>query len=651
MHNHLHSRSFSFTSSHYHVLRARGCAPEENDSMKPTLSAPLRAIAATTAFLPFPCVLQAEPAPIVVTATRTAQTADQTLAAVTVITREEIQRSQARSLDELLRGIAGVQVSRSGGYGKNTSLFLRGTESDHVLVLIDGVRASAATVGSFAWMNFTPDQIERIEVVRGPRASLYGSDAIGGVIQIFTRKTGGANASVSYGEHNTRQLSAGIGGGSHWQYSLQASLLDTDGIPALTTDTEAFGHRNRQLSMGLNGKPSATTQLALKLNYSNGDNENSVFTGDDEFENRVASARFDQQLTSGWSHHFTLGQSLDRYISHSPYIPSTISTLRNSFAWQHDLVVGEGLLTLGADHWIDRVSKNDSGAIHERIYNSALYLQHQFDALDSQWIIGARQDRQSAFGHENTWNLAWGHDLGSRTHIRAAYGTAYKAPSANDLFWPNNVSYYDDGTGTLITSISQGNPAVQPETSRTAELGIEVQAADTLALTASLYHTRIEDLINWGVTYPAANTEQWMPTNLNDATIQGLELGAQWALADWSLGGSVTFLRAEDDTSGKQLDRRPRRSASLQLGKAIGAGHLDIETLLASERNDRNGSVRLAGYGLTNLTYEQPLHKHWTLQARIENLLDKEYVLAQSFTSAYNTLDRTAYLSVRYQAQ
>lgn len=608
------------------------------------------AVSLSLALLASGNVLAGESAPILVTATRTAQTADQTLASVTVIDREEIERSQARSLDELLRSVPGIHVSRSGGYGKNTSLFLRGTESDHVLVLIDGVRASAATLGAFAWMNFTPDQIERIEVVRGPRASLYGSDAVGGVIQIFTRSPEGANAGVSYGGNNTRQASAGFGGGEDWKYSVQAALLDTDGIPALVTDTEDFAHRNRQLSLGLDGAPTATTKLSLNFNYSNGDNENSTFTGDDEFENRVASARFEQQLTDRWSHSFTLGQALDRYTSHSPFIPSTISTLRNSYAWQHDLLVGGGLLTLGLDHWIDRITKDDSGTIHERVYNSALYLQHQFDALGSQWIIGARHDRQSEFGHENTWNLSWGHDLTERLRVRAAYGTAYKAPSANDLFWPYSVSFYDDGFGNTITSITQGNPSVQPETSRSAELGLDLQATDNLSLNASLYKTRTDDLINWAVTVPAADTEVWMPTNLNDVTIEGLELGARWTFADWSLAGTLNLLKAVDETRDEQLDRRPRRSAGLQLGKDIGGGHLELETLLASERNDRSGSVTLPGYGVTHLTYQQPLHRNWTLQARVENLFDKEYVLAQSFSSAYNTLDRTLYLGVRYQA-
>ena len=568
-----------------------------------------------------------------------------------MISRKDIEQSQARSLDELLRRTAGVHVSRTGGYGKDTSVYIRGTESDHVLVLIDGVRAGSATLGSFAWSNFTPEQIERIELVRGPRASLYGSDAIGGVVQIFTRKNRGANVRLGYGENNTQELSAGYGGGTDWKYNVQAARFDTDGIPTLKTDTEDHGYDNNQLTLGLSGKPTKTTDLQINLNYSDGENEHSQFTGDSEFENRIASARIGHRISDRWSHNFTVGQALDRQTSHSPFTPSTISTLRNSYAWQNDVVLGEGLLTLGADHWIDRVTKDASGTINERVHNSAVFLQHQFDALDSQWVLGARRDRHSEFGHENTWNIGWGHDLNQKTRLRASHGTAFKAPTVNDLFWPNSVSFYDDGTGTLITSITQGNPNVRPETSYTTEIGIDFQARNDLSVSASIYRTKVNDLIRWQVSVPAPATELWVPTNVADVSIKGAELGVEWSYADWTLGTSLTFLDAKDDATDEQLDRRPRRSATIQLGKDIGPGHLQFDTTTASERNDRNASALLSGYGVTNVTYQQGIWKNWSLQARVENLFDRDYTLARSFSSDYSTLGRTGFLSLSYQTE
>lgn len=190
----------------------------------------------------------------VVTATRTAQTASQSLAAVSVIDREDIERSQARSVPELLRQVPGVSLANNGGFGKNTTLFLRGTESDHVLVLIDGIKVGSASAGLTAFQDLPVELIERIEVVRGPRSSLYGSEAIGGVIQIFTRRGDGQGAkpffSAGYGTHQTLEGSAGVSGGAgNGWYSLGVSSFDTAGINTKRAGTAGYepdrdGYRN-----------------------------------------------------------------------------------------------------------------------------------------------------------------------------------------------------------------------------------------------------------------------------------------------------------------------------------------------------------------------------------------------------------------------
>lgn len=225
--------------------------------------------------------------PIIVTATRTARTVDETLASVTVITREEIERRQVQSAQEVLRGVPGLGIANTGGLGKTTSVFLRGTESDHVLVLIDGIRVGSATLGTTQFQLIPIDQIERIEIVRGPRASLYGSEAIGGVIQIFTRKGGGAlrpQFRAGGGSHATYQLAGGISGGDHGWFNLGASRIDTSGFNAcsstpaqrrgcFTFEPDDDGYTNNAGSARLGYRFENGLELDARLLHAEGNNE------------------------------------------------------------------------------------------------------------------------------------------------------------------------------------------------------------------------------------------------------------------------------------------------------------------------------------------------------------------------------------------
>ncbi len=585
-----------------------------------------------------------ETSPVVVTATRTAQTVDDSLASVTVITREEIERSQARSVDEVLRNLAGIHVSRNGGYGKTTDIYLRGTNGDHVLVLVDGVRAASATLGSYAWANLAPEQIERIEIVRGPRASLYGSDAIGGVIQIFTRRTSGPHARAGAGSNRLWEVELG-GGIEHegWSLGLTAGRLDDGGIPTLRTDTIDYGYRNTHLALNADGMLPGGVQTAFRLSQQKGRNELDPSTGDITFTNRVASLALDQDVTDSWSQRLTLGYALDRSTSQSPTTPATITTRRRQLSWQHDLTLGPGLLTAGLDHWIDHATKDRSGAIDRRIRTNAVFLQWQQESGFGDLQAALRHDRNSASGNKTTWNAAWGRDLAAHTRLTLSHGTAFKAPTVNDLYWPYNVSTFFG-----ITYITQGNPDLAPERSRTTELGLRHRFGPAFSLTANAYYTRVRDLIDWASTQTGPTEYTYRPVNRARVRIRGLELELEGRYADWR--GRFTFdLTDAKDENGRQLDRRPLRSAALVLSHPLARGDAEMEILAVSERRDRNGAARLGGYALVNLRLYQRLADGIDLQFRVENLFDKRYTLASSFSGDYSTLGRTLYLSLRWQ--
>ena len=630
--------------------------------MKIRLSLVARVV--TLAFAPcLPALAQDQVAPVVtVTATRTAQTADEAIQSVSVITREEIERSGARDLMGLLDEYAGLQVAREGGAGKSTSLFLRGTDSRHTLVLIDGVRAASATLGSYDWNALSPEQVERIEIVRGPRASLYGSDAVGGVIQIFTRRAQGAEVSLLAGSNATRRIRAAYGGGEEWKYGIEAGRETTDGTKTFADDANRYGFERKHIGFSLEGTPAEDVTAVLRANQAWGHNELDSFTGDTDFVSRTLSLKLAHRISDAWSQALTLGQHVDESESFSPSYPSTIKTDRKSMAWQHDLSVMDGLLSLGVDHWIDDVTKDRSGSIDRTIDNTGLFAQYQFSVLRSDWQLGLRRDRHDAFGNHNTWNAGWGKDLGGGFRATASYGTAFKAPTVNGLFWPYSEFPYEfadqDGNRYVTDFITQGNPALRPERSRSGEVGLSYRGQGA-NFGISAYHTKLRNLIDWSEDYvftggtgsasdPFRAVSDYYPKNIASARIRGLELTASKIVAGWLLDVALTRMIAENTDTGLQLDRRPTRTGVLKATKLIGAHRVRLELEGHSERIDSNGARKLPGYGLVHVGYDFSLSKELNVGVRVENLLDREYATSRTKMRVYDAPGRSGFVSLRY---
>jgi vitamin B12 transporter len=580
---------------------------------------------------------------IIVTATRTAQTVDETLSSVTVITRKEIERQQAQSVQDLLRGIQGVSIANNGGPGKTTSVFLRGTGSDHVLVLIDGIKVGSATQGTTAFQDIPVEQIERIEIVRGPRSSLYGSEAIGGVIQIFTREGGGELKpffSIGGGSYQTYKASAGVsGGGERGWYSLSASSIDTGGFNAcdgkpspggagcFTTEPDKDGYRNLSGSLRAGYRFDGGIEVGVHALRANGDTAfDGGFVNQSESVQQVLGGTLRFSPAEPWRVTLTAGRSRDESDNFKDgAFKSRFDTERDTLSLQNDIAIAtDHLLTVGADYQDDRVDSTSAFAVTSRD-NRGLFIQYQgaFGKHDVQ--LSLRRDDNAQFGNRNTGGAAWGYALDKDLRLTASYGTAFKAPTFNELYFPGS-----------------GNPNLRPETSGSFELGLSGKIAWG-HWSLNVYETRIDDLITF-------DASAFAPANIDQARIHGLEAVVGIKLGGWDLNTNLTLLAPENRSGGTNdgnvLPRRTRQSLRLDADHDLGRYRLGATLLAAGKGYDDLANTReLGGYATLDLRAEVALARDWRVQARVENLLDKDYESAAFF----NQPGRSLYLTLSYQ--
>ncbi|MGO1071173.1 TonB-dependent vitamin B12 receptor [Lysobacter sp. CA199] len=587
---------------------------------------------------------------VVVTATRTAQTQDATLAAVTVIDRAEIERLQPASLPDLLRGTPGASLANNGGPGKSTSLFLRGTESDHVLVLVDGIKLGSATSGGASLQDIPVEQIERVEIVRGPFSSLYGSEAIGGVIQIFTRRPQGPfvpNFSASIGSNRTHRASAGVAGkGERAWYSINAAHEDTDGINAcrgkpspggagcFTHSPDRDGYRNSSLTAQggyrFNERWDAQARVfrAQGNNQYDGSQNNQADTVQQVFGAKLGYRPSDRVALS-----FNAGQSQDLSDNYKDgRYSSTFDTRRRLGSVQGDFSFGSNVFSGGFDWQRDEVESNTRYARDRRILRGA-FGQWQGDFGAQSLQASLRRDDDSQFGGQTTGSVLWGWDFTDRLRVTASYGTAFKAPTFNELYYPG-----------------YGNPDLSPETSRSFELGLRGTFGEQRKQVWSVnaYQTRIDDMI-------AYDASIGLPGNVDRSLIRGVEAVLDTRVAQWDLRASATWLDPRNDSRSSYNDhllpRRARRSARIDLDRrfelgAASALSLGASVYAAGERyDDLANTRRLGGYALTDLRLGYAFDQAWSLQLSANNLFDRHYETA----AFYNQPGRNYLLTLRYR--
>ncbi|MEJ2515009.1 MAG: TonB-dependent receptor [Gammaproteobacteria bacterium] len=600
----------------------------------------LLAAASLAAFVPGPGAAAETLDAMVVTATRRPAPLAETLAPVIVIDEAEIRSSVALDLAELLRFHAGVEIARNGGPGQLTSVFLRGAESDHSLVMIDGVKVNPGTAGSAALQNISPRLVERIEIVKGPRSSLYGSEAIGGVINIITRRgPEGRHFSLGAGagDHDTRAASAGgswrsgrAGAGAHF------ARLSTGGFPTFRDSQDDRGFDNDTLSAWL-AAPLGPVDAEVSLWSASGNTEYTDFfraPQDQDFDNQLGRLRL-AYTAGGWSSVLTLSRFVDeiRQGQLAPDPGDFVRTERDSLDWQTDFAVGSASITAGATVTREDTSGRSYGAPLEAYPgagraerdNEAVYLQTGLDLGRHQLLAAGRHTEDEVFGGIDTWNLSWGMPISGTVSLAAGAGRGFRAPSTADLY------------------AFGGNPDLEPEVSFSWDAMLRFRPRANHLFSVGVFRTRIEDLIEYvdpdGFAEPAPGRNE----NVGDARIQGVELAWQGEWEHWDLRAEAVFQDPEDADTGEVLLRRARRTASMTVDRLLGPHRFGLQLLAASERYDFGGA-RLAGYVLANLTANLALGRHLQVRARLENLLDQDYELVDG----YNTAGRGLYAGLAW---
>lgn len=581
---------------------------------------------------------------LMVTATRTAQTADDTLASVSVVTRDDIERQQAQSVQDSLRGLPGINITNNGGAGKATSVFLRGTESDHVLVLIDGIKVGSATRGRTAFQHIPIEQIERIEVVRGPRASLYGSEAIGGVIQIFTRKGGGRLKpffSAGTGSYKNHSASAGIsGGGKNGWFSASVSGNDARGFNACDGKPSPGGAGCFTIEPDKDGYENLSVSLRAGYRFGSGleiDTHALRSSGKSEFDGRrVNESNSVQQVWGGtarssptdiWRLNLAVGRSRDKSDNFKDGdFKSRFSTVRNSASLQNDVqMLDDHMLTLGIDYQDDKVGGTTDYTVTSRD-DKGLFAQYQgtFPAHDLQ--LSVRHDDNEQFGAHTTLGAAWRYALSNELRITASYGTAFKAPTFNELYFPG-----------------YGNPDLGAEESRSIEFGLGGNF-NWGSWAFNAYETRVDELIVF-------DSSIFAPANIGHARIRGLEVTLATQIEAWEINTNFSLLdpenRSSDANNGNLLPRRAEQSLRVSADRKFNKYTIGATLFAEGSRFDDLANTRkLGGYVTVDLRAEYMIARNWRLQARIENLFDKVYETAAFF----NQPGRGLFVTLRFQS-
>jgi vitamin B12 transporter len=582
---------------------------------------------------------------VVVTASRTEQKLSDTLDTTTVISRDDIERIQPRDLTDLLRREVGIDYSRTGGRGATSSLFIRGTNSNQVVFLVDGARMNTTSNGAASLELFDLENIDHIEIVRGPSSSLYGNDAIGGVIQIFTRKGKGepsTTVKTSYGS-NAESINAinTSGAINNTHYNVAASYESTNGFnntnkDNLSYDRDDDGYRNSSVAAAVGHDFDGGHEVGMTFSKNKGQAEFDV--GELNFDTQVLTGYGKWQVRENLDTKLTLTNVFDK--QDTPAFSSHYDTHRTTALSQTNWQVNDiHLLTAGAEY-IDESLDTDQGYTNESRYSRGLFLQDQMNFGRNSLKIGARNDDSSQYSTENTWNAAYGFDLSNNLKLFANYGTAFKAPSFNDLYFP--YTNYCAAFGSICAST--GNPDLDPEKSRTGELGLKFQKNSTY-WSASVYETKIDDLIVWMPTYgPGPFDSTWAPDNINNAKIQGLDITAGTAIDEWRFATHASLLNPVDEETGKRLLRRSKRFMGVDVDRDIGESvSVGASWNVQGGRTDQ-GDEYDGGFNTVDLRSSYVPMKDLKLSFSINNVFDTDYTVAYGYeTPGVNAMLTAAY--------
>ena len=579
---------------------------------------------------------------ITVTANKFEQSINDVLASVNVIERAEIEASNVRDLPTLLSTRVGFQVNPNGGFGQNTGVSLRGTGSGDTLILIDGVRTGSATLGQKALNNVPLNSIERIEIIKGSRAAVYGSDALAGVINIITRESDNLSLSATFGSDSYQNYQvAGSVKSDDITTAFNAGFEKTDNFDVLQgVAPDEDGYENKNLGFKVNYTDAHYGDFKLLGQYSEGyaDYDSRFSPADstierDDFKN--------YQLSAGWSKNYTnqthsIDLALSTDDSDNTYVDfsvgpttSTFITKRTQIDYNGQYLLSNELNISGGVNWYnDDVSHSSQLFVEDSRDVLAVFVGAYYDADKVLANLTVRQDDDEQFGDETTYTAAAGYHLSEDATFRISQSTGFKAPTFNDLYYP-----------------LYGNPDLQPEKSVNRELGLSVDF-DIAQVDIAIFRNDIEDKIDYDANFALAN--------IDEARYEGVEFSLSQQFFGFDSNLNFAYLSAEDEETGAELRNVAKRTFNWELAKQFGAFDASLDM---QYRSDRQGAVtRLGSYTLWNLAGNYQVNEHIEVSLRVENLFDKEYNAVDSntdFTTGevyyYNTAERRFFAGASYQ--
>ena len=511
------------------------------------------------------------------------------------------------------------------------------------------MRINSATLGNTLYEDISPSQIDHIEIVRGAVSSLYGSDAIGGVIQIFSKKGEGEpqlNASVGYGRYGTHKESAGMAGSyMDTQYALNVSDTHSDGISPLRPKFDPndpqnapAAYRNFSVSGYIAQKWAEGHTVSLNIYNSFNKNEFNDLTGTGPYASyyvpephayeqktqRATSITSLDQLTSWWESKLVLGEGQDLENSKWAY-GGYFNTYQRQYSWLNTFTLPLGKLMAGYDHLGQRVESSVNFAVSSRA-DDALLASYMLNEGPHSFQVSARHDDNSQFGQHDTGNISYGYRFLPQWRATGSWGTAFKAPTFDDLYYP--------GPGA-------SNPNLKPETSENKDLALSFDDGHHHA-SVTVYRNDVNNLIQLvGATYT--------PENASSAVIKGATFAYESWFSTYHIKASADFQDPRDNNTDLLLARRSREHGSIYAGDKLGELELGAELTGTGKRyDDAANQDRLAGYALLNFTASYALSKQWSVNARLNNVLNKEYTTALAYGMPYNNPGTDLFISLKW---
>jgi len=583
-----------------------------------------------------------------ITASRVVEQRNDSSAASTVFTRDDIERIQPASVPDLLKQVPGMQITSSGGRGSVAGVFLRGTKTAQTLVLIDGVRVGSAAAGGAALQHLSVDQIERVEVLRGSRSAIHGADAMGGVIQIFTRRAAGEGVQprlrLAAGNKGTYERNLGVSGGNgQTSFSLTAGLVETTGIDrtqkSFPSDADHDAYRNRSFALSLSHSFNERLEAGFNVLDQRGKTEiDSTYMNAmpyDEYSLSTSSVWLDGRINDIWQSRVELGHSEDKQENFDKLFPgSTVNnSYRDSVNWLNTLTLSNGHSLLGGlDYLNDKVRSSNDFTAKNR-YNRAVFAQHSFKGEHLGTELGMRHDDNQQFGSKNTFNGALSYQFNADNQLILSYSEGFRVPTFADLYWTFDGWY-------------QGNPNLSPEKSRSYELQWRSQLGPSTQLEASLYRTDYRDLI---VTTSDFSTMD----NVDRARVNGFEASLKQELFGWQSELGVSIIDPRDRKSGHTLQNRAKRTLNLSLDRQMGSIGVGADFLaVSSSYANATNTSKLPGYGVLDLRASWQASSDLAFDMKLGNVLDKNYSrMAYNYGGAeygYREMPFTAMLGVTW---